>query len=157
MKRLLLSISAALLLAAGGFALAQSPGVPTLYLTSPTGEEQINVGGLGPQIQTIKLVQARDAVGFLPILEASTNTPAALGDVSVVSFYGTTAGTATIITDPTPSDGQRLKIFSQAGITTLTLTASSGQSFYSTVTTLAALGTVEYTYQLSSATWYRTQ
>jgi hypothetical protein len=156
MKRLLLLISAVFLLAAG-LAFAQSPGVPTLSLPSPSGEEQINVGGLGSRIETVKLVQARDAVGYLFINEAATNTPAALGDVSVVSFYGATAGTATIITDPTPADGQKLKIFSQAGVTALTLTASAGQSFYSTVSSLSANSGVEYVYQLSSATWYRTQ
>lgn len=142
-----------------GSAYARSPGdgIPGVFITSPAGNEQINVYGIGPQIQTILLSQARDSSGYTDITQGATNVLTVGNNVSVLAFHGATAGTATITTAASPSDGQRLSIFSTAGITTLTLTANTGQTIDNTTTVLAANGSVTYIYQLSTKTWFRIQ
>ncbi len=91
------------------------------------------------------------------IAEASTNIVAVGNNTSVVAFEGATAGTATVTTPANPANGQRLQIFSEAGITTLTLTANTGQTIENTTTTLSANTGVAYIYQLSTKTWFRIQ
>lgn len=141
------------------YALPPAPGsgIPALFITSPTGAEQMNVYGSGPQIQTIYLSQMRDTSGYVAITEGATNVLTATNTTSVLAFHGATAGTATITTPLSPFDGQRLLIFSTAGITTLTLTANTGQTIDNTTTVIAANGHVEYIYQLSTKTWFRIQ
>jgi hypothetical protein len=58
---------------------------------------------------------------------------------------------------PTPSDGTEACVFSTAAITTLYLTANTGQTLSDAVTTLAANARNCYVYAKSAATWYRSQ
>src|SRR5258706_16421023 len=112
------SILGALLLCGAAYAAVPGAGIPALFITAPVGNEQLNVYGIGPQIQTIYLSQARDASGYSAITEGSTNVVTVANTTSVLAFHGATAGTATITTPASPFDGERLLIFSTAGITT---------------------------------------
>lgn len=139
------------------YAAVPGAGVPGLFITSPVGNEQVNVYGISPNIETVFLSQLRDASGYTAITEGATNVLTVGNNVSVLAFHGAIAGTATITTAASPSDGQRLNIFSTAGITTLTLTANTGQTIDNTTVVLAANGSVTYIYQLSTKTWFRIQ
>jgi len=132
-------------------------GIPGYFITSPTGQEQINLVGSGPYIETVYLSQTRDASGYQVIQEQVTNTVNVPNGVSVITFWGDADGTATITTAPNPYDGQRLTIFSQAGISALTLTANTGQTIYNPVVSLSGNTSVTYIYNLSATTWYRMQ
>jgi hypothetical protein len=151
------SILGSLILCGVAYAAVPGSGIPALFITSPVGNEQINVYGVGPQIETIYLSQARDSSGYQAITEGATNVLTVSNNVSVLAFHGATAGTAMITTPATPFDGERLLIFSTAGITTLTLTANTGQTIDNNTTVLAANAHVEYIYQLSTLTWFRIQ
>lgn len=136
-----------------GIVAAQVPG---LFIASPTGEEQINVLNSGPQIATVRLTQIRDASSYQIIQQASTNVITQTNDVGIIAFFGATSGAVTITTESSPVDGQRLQVFSQAGASTLTMVGATGQTFNNAPTSLGALGSVEFIYQASNATWYRT-
>lgn len=58
---------------------------------------------------------------------------------------------------PNPSDGAQQCVFSTNAITTLYLSASTGQTLTGAATTLAANGKLCYLYSLSNATWNRSQ
>lgn len=154
MKKIAL-LSSILLLTGSAFAQTPGAGIPGVFITAPTGNEQINIYGVGPQIQTIYLSQARDSSGYTLITQAATNTATVGNRISVLAFTGATAGTATITMAASPVDGQRIRIFSTAGITTLTLVANTGQTINNSATSIAANADVEYIYQLSSKTWFR--
>jgi hypothetical protein len=155
MKKIV-SLLSFFLLCGSAYALpAPGAGIPAVFITSPTGSEQINVYGVGPQIQTIYLSQARDSSGYFAMTEGATNTITVRNTHSVIALHGPTAGTATVIFPPAPSDGQRLRVFSTAGVTTLTLTPSPGQTVDNAATVIAANGAIEYIYQLSTKTWFR--
>lgn len=150
-------ILGALLLCSVAYAAVPGAGIPSLFITAPVGNEQLNVYGIGPQIQTIYLSQVRDTSGYSAITEGATNVLTVANTTSVLAFHGATAGTATITTPASPFDGERLLIFSTAGITTLTLTANTGQTIDNTTASLAANTHCEYIYQLSTLTWFRIQ
>ncbi len=156
MKKSLLFLSA-LLVCGAAYAQVSGVGIPAVFITSPTGAEQINVLGSGAQIETITLSQARDASGYLAISQTSSDTRTIPNNVSVLAYYGVTSGTATLTMAAAPVDGQRFQVFSTAGVGTLTLTANTGQTVNNGATSLAANGNVEYIYQLSNKTWYRIQ
>ena len=138
-------------------AVAFAQAIPGLFITSPIGSEGINVVNAGTQVASIQIRQVRDASGYTVIQQASSHTITASNYVSAIAFYGATSGTATITTPSAPVDGQRLQIFSTAGIGTLTLTANTGQTVNNGATSLAANGSVESVYSLAAATWYRIQ
>lgn len=56
---------------------------------------------------------------------------------------------------PAPSDGAQQCVFSTTAITTLYMSANTGQTLADAVTTLAANGKVCYLYSVSNATWNR--
>jgi hypothetical protein len=160
MKKLSMAAALAGLFLAGGIALAQTNGysIPGLFIASPIGTEQINVVNAGPQIATVTLRQLRDASGYQVFTQATTQTVQVNAGTSVIEFTGTTAATSATLNLPVaPVDGQRVEIFSQAGITTLTIAATTGQTVSNAATTLAANGSTEMLYQLSAKIWYRIQ
>lgn len=159
MKKLMLAAAVASLCLAGA-ALAQTTGfsIPGLFIASPTGSEQINVVNAGPQITTVLLRQLRDASGYQSQAQATTQTVTVASGTSVIALTGATAATSATINLPVvPVDGQRVLIFSQAGITTLTVTPATGQTISNAPTTLAANGSAEVLYQLASKVWIRVQ
>lgn len=161
MKKWLIG-SALALAALCGVAVAQVPG---LFLTTLTGNEQINVlvpstGTVitSPQITTIKAVQLRDASGYQIVTQVAALAVQISPNVSALSLQGATAGTSGTITfAANPVDGQRILIFSQAGFSGAALAAQSGQTINVGITSLAANGSAEYIYQASTTTWFRIQ
>ena len=137
-----------------GAALAQVPG---LFIAAPVGSEQINVLNGGPQITTILLSQARDAVGF------SKQSPTS-GTVSFSSYQsqmqiggGTTISTLTIDLTLLPFNGQVNCFYTKPAITTLTLTAAAGQTLNDAVTSASATTRYCYLYSASNTSWDRIQ
>jgi hypothetical protein len=84
-----------------------------------------------------------------------TYTFAAGTQVLVINPAGTLA-TGAITMPASPADGMTIRFSSSQIITTLTVSANTGQSIVSAVTTLAAGGGAAYIYRLSNTTWYRT-
>lgn len=82
-------------------------------------------------------------------------TFAAGTQVLVMNPAGTLA-TGTITMPASPSDGMTVRFSSSQIITALTVSANTGQSIVSAVTTLAAGGGAAYIYRLANTTWYRT-
>ena len=72
----------------------------------------------------------------------------------VINPAGTLA-TGTFVMPAAPYDGQRLKFTSSQTVTTLTVTANTGQTVLGSPGTITATAPVEYLYVASSKTWYR--
>lgn len=80
----------------------------------------------------------------------------------VLLDYSTTIDSATVVTPASPMDGQRFKISANFTITSLTVTANTGQTLsVTTPTVLTASTTVpqgyEFMYVASTAKWYKLQ
>ncbi|HXN66381.1 MAG TPA: hypothetical protein VN926_01860 [Bradyrhizobium sp.] len=159
MNRWIVGIAAAACVAIG-FALAQPAGVPGLYLTSPTGAEQINVAGLGPRIETIQLVQARDAAGYTLVAAGTTvattapNTSSEIIAIGAITTWNLTLATA-------PVDGLKQRVSCPGGNTgTLTIGATLPTGVVivgvnpTSCTESSALGST-FLYSLAKNTWYR--
>ena len=84
-----------------------------------------------------------------------TYTFAAGTQVLVINPAGTLA-TGTITMPASPADGMTIRFSSSQIITALTVSANTGQSIVSAVTTLAAGSGAAYIYRLANTTWYRT-
>ena len=114
-------------------------------------------GGLYPQTVLIPLNQVRAATyaQSTPVTGFSITVPATT-TIEQITPAGTLA-TGTFVFPTAAVDGQRLRIFSSAIVTALTLTAGTGQTIVGGVTALAANTPVEYVYSLSTLTWYRIQ
>jgi hypothetical protein len=67
-----------------------------------------------------------------------------------------TLATGTITMPANPSDGMTISFSSSQIITLLTVSANTGQSIVSAVTSLALGGGAVYIYRLANTTWYRT-
>jgi hypothetical protein len=67
-----------------------------------------------------------------------------------------TLATGTVTMPASPADGMVVTISSSQIITALTVSANTGQSIVSAVTTLLAGGGAKYIYRLTNTTWYRT-
>jgi len=84
-----------------------------------------------------------------------TFNPVSTGTVLVMNPAATLA-TGTITMPASPVDGMIICFSSSQIITSLTVSANTGQSIVSAVTTLAAGGGAAYIYRLANTTWYRT-
>jgi hypothetical protein len=98
------------------------------------------------------LLQSYD---YQVLTTAFTYTFAAGTQVLVINPAGTLA-TGTITMPASPADGMTIRFSSSQIITALTVSANTGQSIVSAVTTLAAGGGAAYIYRLANTTWYRT-
>jgi hypothetical protein len=157
--------TAALALLAGGVALAQ--GLPTLWLPTMTGQEQVTVTSYNPgaQIVNAAAAQLRDAVGYsklTPVTGATITVGGALGCSPVSATAGncvsvlqlTPAGTLSTLTINTPLypvDGQRMQIFSTQIVSTLTMAASQSQTLNGALTSLSANAGGAWVYSAGSA------
>lgn len=65
-----------------------------------------------------------------------------------------TLATGTVTTPASPADGMTITITSTQQITALTLTANTGQTIATNLTSLPAGGSLSYIYRLSNTTWY---
>ena len=66
-----------------------------------------------------------------------------------------TLATGTITMPATPADGMTIRFSSSQIITALTVSANSGQSIVSAVTSLVLGGSAQYIYRATNTTWYR--
>ena len=80
----------------------------------------------------------------------------AAGTQVLVMNPSVTLATGTITMPASPADGMTIRFSSSQIITALTVSANTGQSIVSAVTTLAAGGGAAYIYRLANTTWYRT-
>jgi hypothetical protein len=152
-------------------------GIPTLWLSSPTGQEQIDVTAFNPGAQKVEAAAAalRDASGYqklVPLTGFSITVGGAIGCnpqaatagncVSVLQLTPAgTLSTGTIKTPLYPVDGQRLQIFSTQAVSTLTMTASQNQTLNGGLTSLSANTGASWLYSAgstgSNGTWDRIQ
>jgi hypothetical protein len=164
--KLRIGIALAALGALVALAIAQVPG---LYISSPTGLEQINVlvestGTVvtNPQIQTITLNQARNAMGHA--LATGTGTTTSTPANTVAALIGTTAITTWNITLPNPAfDGESFIAANGTGSTyTTNVTVTAGttpqnqtlaQSYSSQ--SISAGASAQWIYDGAALTWYR--
>lgn len=137
-----------------GVAVAQIPG---LFIASPAGTEQINVLNSGPQIASVFLRQVRDAAGYSKASPTSGTQTFAYGQSQMQIGGGTTISTLTIAFTAAPADGQINCFYSKPAITTLTLSATSGQTINDGVTSASATTRYCYLYSVSNTTWDRIQ
>jgi hypothetical protein len=100
------------------------------------------------------LLQSYDYQAFATGFDYTFN-PASTGTVLVMNPTGTLAN-GTLRLPTAPVDGMTIRFSSSQIITTLTVSANTGQSIVSAVTTLAAGGGAAYIYRLANTTWYRT-
>lgn len=94
------------------------------------------------------------------------STPTTGSTVTIADFTGgvyiqgsTKLDTLSVILPSNPVDDQQCIICGQSGVTTLTLSASSGKSIYPTTlpTTLSAGAAIIYRYRASATAWFRYQ
>lgn len=142
---------------ASAYVYSQPAGVPGLYLTSPTGSEQINVLGLGPQIETINVRQVRDSVGYLKSAATSGTVTFGANTSQIQLSDATTISTLTIALTAAPADGQVNCWYNKSAISTLTMTATSPQTLNDVLTSTSATTRYCYLYSLSNTTWDRIQ
>lgn len=150
-----------------GFAFAQ---VPSLFITSPTGLEQINVSVpstgtivTNPQISTITLNQIRNAEGYVTVA-AGTTVNTTMPNTAVVAI-ATGAITTWNVTLPTaPYDGLMAKVTCPGGnVTTLAIAATlpTGVAIVqgAAITSCTASSNTDaaWIYSSSANTWYRTE
>ena len=156
-KYLIAGLVAAFVVA--GAALAQAPG---LFIASPTGLEQINVLGTGPQIETVTLNQIRNAQGYITVAAGTTVATTVPNTASWVLATG--AITTWNVTFPAaPYDGEILREGCPGGnIGTLANTATLPTGV--TIVGAAATSCTEATptsagfiYSLAANIWYRTE
>jgi hypothetical protein len=161
MKKILAGIGALLLI--GGIALAQVPG---LFITSLTGNEQINVivPSTGtvvttPQIVSITTNTLRNTTGYL-ISTLATGTLVTTTATDNLLLTGTVT-TLTVDVPPSPGDGA---LFSINNVTTsnfsgtITVASTDSSTFVPTsptITNLAAQTSQEWQYTAASKIWYR--
>lgn len=142
-------------------AIAQPAGVPGLYLASPTGNEQINVLGLGPQIETVTINQIRNAAGYTLVPAGTTVTTNVPNTSSIVLATG--AITTWNVNFPTaPFDGLTLKVGcpgGNAGTINLAATLPSGVAIVSNASFGACTSNADaaWIYSASANVWYRTE
>lgn len=153
MKRWLLGLLAVGLVASG-YSLAQVPG---LFIASPNGTEQINVLNTGPQIASVFLRQARDAVGYSKQSPTSGTVTFGTGQSQAQIGGGTTISTLTIALTAAPVDGMLNCFYTKPVVTTLTMSATSPQTLNDALTSTSATTRYCYLYSASNTTWDRIQ
>lgn len=104
--------------------------------------------------------QFEGAIQYTKLIEAPlTGASIVLADYVryVVLDHAATIAALTITLPATPLDGQAVSIFSRSIVTALTLNAGAGETIAAghTLTTLTALTSVDYMYDLATTSWYR--
>ena len=120
----------------------------------------VDVGTMPSVLNTlISQINQYYGIGYIKIAPL-TGSSYTMGTFQISELLAAPAGTISTMTATLPAgvlDGARACIFSTQTITTLTVSASAGQSINNAVTTLAANGRVCYTYGSSNTTWDRSQ
>lgn len=98
---------------------------------------------------------------LVPVAAQSIQIPSNIS--KLILYPAGTLATLTVVMPQTPVDGQVESIYTDQILTALTVSPYAGQTIVGAVTTLAAKGSVEYTYNqtlngtFTANTWYRTR
>lgn len=146
------------------YAVAQ---VPTLFLTSPIGTEQIDVivpstssVTIAPQKVSLQLNVIRNTTGYQ--LSAATSGTVTTTLATNNLLLTAAAATLTVNVPPSPADGQLFTINNATGTNfsgTITVASTDSSTFVglnaTSITNLAASTGAEYTYTAPTKIWYR--
>ncbi len=141
-----------------GIAIAQvtAPQVTTLNADDLIKIVQHGAASVGDKYALPALVTS--VRGYYKSIPATGFTYTFGANVNRAIFVPTTTLATGAVTMPaSPSDGSEVCMNSKQIITTLTVSANTGQSINDAVTTLAAAGHACYVYSLSNATWDRAE
>lgn len=158
MKKLLIAAGLAFL-ALSGAVLSQTISVPQVSIVNPTDLIQIIPKG-APSAQSVYATpsQITSQSAFYTSVPASLFTFTFANNQTVAAFEpASTLAYGYITFAPSPSNGAQECFYSKSAITTLYLTANTGQTVNDAVTTLAAAAKNCYIYTVSSLTWNRSQ
>ncbi len=153
-------IAAVLLAFAGAIAIAQQVTPPSVTLIHPLADLVQVVPNGGAQPSSVFATPAQIlASGAYYKSVPSTGFTFTFGNTQTRALFrpSTTLSTGTITLPPNPSDGDTPCFWSKNIVTTLTLSANTGQSINDAVTTLGAAGHACYTYSSSNLTWDRAE
>jgi hypothetical protein len=142
-----------------GVAIAQTISVPTVTNIGSTDLIQVLPGGnprVGNQYANPKQITAQ--YGYYKSSPATGFTYTFAANVTKAVFTpSTTLSTGSITLTAAPNDGQQDCFWSKNIVTTLTVSANTGQSINDAVTTVGAAGHACYVYSQSDATWGRSE
>lgn len=153
------------------FAVAALAQVPGLYITSPTGLEQIEVlvpstGTIvtNPQKQEVTINQIRNAAGVQVVATGTTVNTTVPNTVSKLVNSGAIT-TWNIIFPVLPYDGETLAVACPGGSATVAMATTGGptgvavvgDAFTACTSGGVAANTAEWIYKTSANTWYRIQ
>ena len=142
-----------------GVAIAQTISVPTVTNIGSTDLIQVLPGGnprAGNQYANPKQITAQ--YGYYKSSPATGFTYTFAANVTKAVFTpSTTLSTGSITLTAAPNDGQQDCFWSKNIVTTLTVSANTGQSINDAVTTVGAAGHACYVYSQSDATWGRSE
>jgi hypothetical protein len=116
----------------------------------------MDVIGSGPQITSVYMRQVRDSSGYVVTTDATGAARTFAAGQSELTLSGGAITSITVNLTASPVDGQNNCIFTQGGITTLTLAATSPATINNTVTTMSAATRVCFEYNLANTAWDRT-
>lgn len=159
MKKVLLSCAAIALALAAGIAAAQySPAAP-VPTVNPTDQVGVIVKGVPTaQSQFATIPQIAGAPGYQNLGTILTGNTYTFGH-AVTDMFAQAAGTLTaegVTTEANPSDGQRECWLANQAVTTLTITANTGQTIVGGVVAPTVLNAAYcWTYVGITATWQR--
>lgn len=156
MKKILLSALAGIV-AFAAVALAQTIAIPTVTVINstdlipiiPRGQPNAQSQFASPAAITSQSGYAK----YSPITGFSYTFGNTQSFIALTQGTPLTAGTITLAA--APSDGDNACLFTSSAITTLTLSANTGQTINNAVTTLAANASVCYLYSAANLTWDR--
>jgi hypothetical protein len=145
------------LLAFAGVAISQSVSVPQVSLLNATDLFQVIPFGRptsGNVYAVPSLITSQH--GYQKYGSGATGTYTfAANQGYIILHNGTTISSLTIVLAAAPSDGARECVFSADIVTTLVVSANTGQSINNAATSLAANASACYIYSLSNLTWDR--
>lgn len=157
------ALFAAVLILAGtglGVAVAQLATPPSVTVIHPNADlvQVVPNGTAGPNSVFATPAQLKASGAYYKSVP-STGFTFTFGNTQLDAAFRptTTLSTGAITMPPNPSDGDRPCFWSKNIITTLTVSANTGQSINDAVTTLGAAGHACYVYSLSNATWDRVE
>lgn len=158
MKKLLLG-AAALLVAAGGVAIAQLNVNPATVLSVGTADlfQDIVAGAPSPSSRYASAAQIAGVPGYVNGGAVVTAWAFTFGNAQTDYFIQPTGTLATgvLTTAPNPGDGQRECFLSTQTQTAITWTANTGQSLANAPTAGVAMTPQCMTYSAATLTWYR--
>jgi hypothetical protein len=139
--------------------LSQSIVVPKVALINPTDLIQIlPLGAPQASNQYATPSQITSQMGYYKGVPPNLFTFTFANNQSLADFVPSgTLAYGYITFAPAPSDGAQECFYSKAAITTLYLSANTGQTLNDAVTTLGALAQNCYLYSASNATWDRSK